>query len=61
MLDVAVGEHMAASPDEVRAVMFDPRQDPGWRLQLISRLDALAIAQLSPFDKPILSGVPPPP
>jgi uncharacterized membrane protein len=29
-LDVMVGQTMAASADRVRAVMFDPRQDPGW-------------------------------
>ena len=33
---------------------------PGER-QLISGLDALAIAELSSFDKPILSGLLPPP
>lgn len=29
-IDVTVGQQMAASPDRVREVMFDPRQDPGW-------------------------------
>jgi hypothetical protein len=29
-LDVMVGQTMAASADRVRAVMFDPRHDPGW-------------------------------
>lgn len=29
-LDVAVREFVAAPPERVRAVMFDPRQDPQW-------------------------------
>ena len=30
VLDVTVSQPMAASPDRVRAVMFDPRRDPHW-------------------------------
>lgn len=29
-LDVSVGQTIQAAPTRVRAVMFDPRQDPGW-------------------------------
>jgi hypothetical protein len=29
-LDVSVTQSMLASPDRVRAVMFDPRFDPDW-------------------------------
>jgi uncharacterized membrane protein len=29
-LDVSVSELVAAPPARVRAIMFDPRQDPGW-------------------------------
>jgi uncharacterized membrane protein len=30
VIDVSVTQAMAASPDRVRAVMFDPRHDPNW-------------------------------
>jgi uncharacterized membrane protein len=30
LLDVSVDTFVAAPPARVRAIMFDPRQDPGW-------------------------------
>ena len=41
--------------------IFDYRRKGSFRRQLISGIDALAIAEFSSFDKPVLSGVLPPP
>jgi hypothetical protein len=30
MIDVTVSREVAASPDRVRAIMFEPRNDPKW-------------------------------
>lgn len=39
-LDVSVTERVAASPTRVRAIMFDPRQDPTW-MAAVKRVEPL--------------------
>jgi hypothetical protein len=44
---VRVGLQMAAAPDRVRSVMFDPRQDPGWMA---------AVQSVEPFAQDTIPG-----
>jgi uncharacterized membrane protein len=40
-LDVSVTETVAASPARIRAIMFDPRQDPTW-MAAVKRVEPLS-------------------
>jgi Polyketide cyclase / dehydrase and lipid transport len=46
-LDVSVSEFVAAPPSRVRAIMFDPRQDPGWMA---------AVKAVDPFGSAVTPG-----